>query len=348
MLAPLDPEGPAAPAPDLTVEPSGFVVTADDGARIHFLEWSRPVVPAGSDAPGAPAGPGARGAPPPMGVLLVHGVAQTAWAWAPVARRLAATAHVVAPDLRGHGLSDAPADGYDLATLAGDALAVAEGAGLVDGHPDAPESPDAAACAGGRGRSAPLVLAGHGFGAAVAATLAVRLGSLCSGLVLVDGGWDDTDRVAGTTLEEWVRSAEEPPEVLRTMAAFLADREAYDPTSWDLDQERAARASVVELPAGRVVSSARRHAIEGVGAALLAYDASATLASVAAPIVILVARDDAGGARTEALVRAGSAVAAAGGRLLRYRRFPGDGHNLMRYRPGEVAAAILAVAWVSD
>ncbi len=235
-LAPLGHEPPDDPAPDPAVEPSGFVVPADDGTRIHFLEWPEP------------ARAGAPGAPRSKGVLLIHGVAQTAWVWAPVARRLAATAHVVASDLRGHGLSDAPAVGYDLATLAGDALAAAEGAGLIHAGPAAPMSAAAPIGsgtlegAGGLGDSPPLVLAGHGFGAAVAATLAARLGPRCSGLVLVDGGWDDSDRAAGTTLDEWLRSVEEPPEVLRTMATFLADREGYDPASWDLDQERAARA----------------------------------------------------------------------------------------------------------
>jgi pimeloyl-ACP methyl ester carboxylesterase len=310
------------PPPDPDAEPSAFTVESDDGTRIHFLDWGEPALPdavaAGRVLPeGDP-----RGLPTP-GVLLVHGVAGTAWTWAPVARRLAGLRHVVAPDLRGHGLSDAPPDGYDLDTLAGDALAVAEGAGQR--------------AAGG------VVFAGHGFGAAVTAACAARLGPACAGLVLIDGGWDDSDRTAGTTLDEWLRSVEEPPEVLRTMAAFLEDREGYDPATWDADQERAARAAVVELPAGRVVSSARHHAIERVGETLLAYDPSAWLAAIEAPIIVLAARDDEEGTRSAALVRAGSAVVAAGRQPPRYRRFPGDGHNLMRYRPDDVAAAILAV-----
>lgn len=297
------------------------MVESDDGTRIHFLDWGEPA------------------AAPAPGVLLIHGVAGAAWAWAPVARRLAGLAHVVAPDLRGHGLSDAPPDGYDLDTLAGDALAVADGAGLLPGAgagAHAPGAPGAAAAGS-------LVVAGHGFGAAVAAACAARLGRACAGLALVDGGWDDTDRIAGITLDEWLRSLEEPPEVLRTMAAFLEDRESYDPASWDADQERAARACVVELPAGRVISSARRHAVERVGETMLAYDPAARLAAVEAPLVVVAARDDEEGTRTTALVRAGAAVVSAGRRPPRYRRFPDDGHNLMRYRPDDVAAAILAV-----
>ena len=52
-------------------------------------------------------------------------------------------------------------------------------------------------------------------------------------------------------VEEFLRGLDEPPEVMRSMAAFLADREAFDPATWDADQERAARATVVETHAGR-------------------------------------------------------------------------------------------------
>ncbi len=332
LLAPGALEPFAVPPPDPGAEPAAWMVESDDGTRIHFLDWGAPPAP-------APAAPDP--APVTPGVLLVHGVAQTAWIWAPVARRLAGLAHVVAPDIRGHGLSDAPPGGYDLATLVGDALAAADGAGIVPAgeveRADAGAAPEARP--GGR-----VVVAGHGFGAAVAAACAIRLGPACAGLVLVDGGWDDTDRVAGTTLDEWLRSVEEPPEVLRSMPAFLADRAAYDPATWDADQERAARASVVELPAGRVVSSARRHAVERVGETLLAYDPVATLAAVAAPVIVLAARDDEAGMRTAALALSAAAMIAAGCRPPRLLRFADDGHNLMRYRPDAVAGAILALS----
>src|SRR6478672_4811534 len=122
---------PGVPAPDPTVEPEGFVVEVAPGDRIHFLDWGGPPT---ADGPG---------------VLLIHGLGQTAWIWAPVARRLRGARSVVAMDLRGHGLSDAPTEtgAYDLDVLAGDVVAVAEGSGVLD---------DGA-----------VVLAGHGFGAIV-------------------------------------------------------------------------------------------------------------------------------------------------------------------------------------
>jgi pimeloyl-ACP methyl ester carboxylesterase len=306
--------------PDLVAEPDGYIVVADDGTRLHFLDWGVP-----SD--GQPAALG--GPPEAPGVLLLHGLAQTAWIWAPVARRSHARVHVVAPDLRGHGLSDSPTAGYDRATLVADARAVAEGSGLLAYPGEA--GPDR------------LVVAGHGFGGAIAAWLAVDLGPRCAGLVLVDGGWEDLASTSGRSPGEWLREIEEPPETIRSMEAFLADRAGFDPATWDADQERAARATVVEVPAGRVVSVVRPHALAASVEALFAYDPLAVLPEVAAPVCVLAAMDDEVGGRRRALERAAAARVAAGGGPIRVAEFPADGHNLMRYRPAVVTAAIAGI-----
>ena len=49
-------------------------------------------------------------------VVLLHGYGETGDMWAPLAARLARNHTVIAPDLRGMGLSDHPADGYDKKT----------------------------------------------------------------------------------------------------------------------------------------------------------------------------------------------------------------------------------------
>ncbi|GAB2612975.1 alpha/beta hydrolase [Streptomyces capparidis] len=53
-------------------------------------------------------------------VVLLHGWPQTSLCWRPVLGRLAAAHTVVAPDLRGYGLSDKPATGYDKRRMAAD------------------------------------------------------------------------------------------------------------------------------------------------------------------------------------------------------------------------------------
>ena len=294
--------------PDPAAEPDGYVVVVEPGDRIHFLDWGGPADHAGP------------------GVLLIHGSSSTAWSWTPVARRVRTDRQVVAMDLRGHGLSDSPTDGYDPPTFAGDVLAVAEGSGLLTGEGDS------------------IVLAGHGFGAIVAAWAAADLGGRCAGLLLVDGGWEDLETASGMDVEEFLRGLDEPPEVMRSMAAFLADREAFDPATWDADQERAARASVVETHAGKVVPSTRPHAVEASVRAMFRYDPTATLAAVSAPVVALAATDDEAGTRARALAAASAARMAAGRGRIEATSFRHDGHNLMRYRPEAVSAAIRSVA----
>jgi pimeloyl-ACP methyl ester carboxylesterase len=307
------PSSDAAPAPDPGLEPEGYLVTVEAGVRIHFHDWGGP----GEDENVGGARPRA------AGVVLVPGLFQPAITWAPVARRLARVRRTIVADLRGHGLSDAPMTGYDLETLAGDVIAVVEGSGvLVD---------------------VPVVLAGHGFGAIVVAAAAARLGTRCAGLVLVDGGWERLETTTGLEVDQFLRGLDEPPEVMRSMAAWLGDRRAFDPGSWDVDQERAARDAVVETAAGHVVRAIRPHVAEAVVRTMFAYDPARVLTSVGAPVTALVA----GGAgdtkpRLAELDRAGEARTGVGLPRIRVVVFARDAHNLPRYRPGEVTATILS------
>jgi len=293
--------GQIPPAP--AGEPPGFVVVVEPGDRIHFLEW------------------GGAGEP---GVLLIHGLAASGWVWAPVARRLIGARRTVAMDLRGHGLSDASTDdgAYDLDVLAEDVVAVAEGSGLLDPAVD----------------HSRVTLVGHGFGAIVAVAAAAALGDRCARLVLVDGGLDHLPTSTGVDVEEFLRGLDEPPEVMRSMAAYLADRRGWDPATWDADQERAARAAVVETPAGRLVSATRPHALAAVVRTMFGYRPEVVLALVRAPIVAvrrITPGDDAavasGSGGPSSLALAGLAVVDV----------LAPGHNLLRYRPDEVTAAIL-------
>ena len=186
------------------------------------------------------------------------------------------------------------------------------------------------------------MLAGHGFGAIVAAEAAAALGPRCAGLLLVDGGWENLGQSSEMDVDEFLRGLDEPPEVLSSMRAFLADRAGFDPSTWDVDQERAARATVVETHAGRVVPATRPHALEACVRTMFAYDPLAVLPKVEAPITALIAADDEVGSRAAALAEV--SAARVSGRVAprsRSRAFPHVGHNLMRYRPDEVTAAIL-------
>ncbi len=124
------------------------------------------------------------------------------------------------------------------------------------------------------------------------------------------------------------------------MTAWLGDRRAFDPGTWDADQERAARDAVVETAAGRVVRTVRPHVVEALVRTMFGYEPTGVLPAISVPIVALVAR---GGADREPRLRElrRTAAARAGvGPLIRVSLQP-SAHNLMRYRPAEVAAAIL-------
>jgi pimeloyl-ACP methyl ester carboxylesterase len=304
-IRPLEIDLVLAPPPDPTLEPAGFLARTADGNRVHFLDWG-----------GAATGPG---------VLLVPGLLSPAWSWASVARRLARVRRTCVMDLRGHGLSDAPSGGYGLTTLGEDAALVAEASGV----------------AGADGR---VVVAGHGFGACVAAAAAAALGERCAALVLVDGGIERLPETLDLDADELLRSLDEPPAVLRTMDAWLADRRAFDEATWDVDQERAAREAVVETAAGHVVRAVRPFVVAAMVPTMLAYDPAEVLTTVAAPIVALVAMAAGDPApRLAELRRAGVARVAAGRDPIRVAGLAGAAHNLPRHRPAEVTAAILGL-----
>ncbi|HUR17102.1 MAG TPA: alpha/beta hydrolase [Candidatus Limnocylindrales bacterium] len=305
-----DPDLSADLPPDRS--PDSLVVTTDTGDQIHYLDWRAPAE--------------TNGLPP---LLLIHGLSATAGVWAPIARRLAAQTHLLAVDLRGHGLSDSPRSGYELESLAYDALTVlsANGYGTAVGGP-------------------PSAVAGHGLGAMVAATMAALEGPSVAAIALVDGGWEDLREATGQEPAEFERTIGDPPEITRSMDAYLADRREFDPATWDAEQERAARAAVDEKPAGHVVAVLRRHASHATVESMFDYRPTDTLTQIKAPVLAAIAEagtadDETVRERLLALDDINRDRAAAGLPAVDIRRFPGVGHNLMRYRPAELSAALL-------
>ena len=122
--------------------PSEEWVTVD-GLSFHYRDWG------GSGQP----------------IVLLHGLASTCHIWDMVAPILAQDHAVIAVDQRGHGESDKPDAGYDIATVTDDALGVIQQLG---GEP-------------------PIVI-GHSWGGSVALNLAVEAPESVKGLAWVDGG----------------------------------------------------------------------------------------------------------------------------------------------------------------
>ncbi len=295
-----------------------MVVQVGTGERIHYLDWGTPATPAPDTQP-------------PV-LALIHGIALTAWSWAPVARRLCNVFRVLAVDLRGHGLSEGARSDLTPTSLAWDALTVlaANGAGIEAKGP-------------------PAVVAGHGVGAMVAAEMARLQPASVAALMLVDGGWEDIASATRLSPSELVAALAEPPEVLASMEAFLGDRRDFDPATWDADQERAARSQVDQKHAGHVALVARPATIRGMVDGMFGYDPIETLTAAPVALGVLVAGagtadDEAAHDRAVALDEVIAARGAAGLPPTHVVRFPGTGHNLMRYRPDDVAKEIAALA----
>lgn len=77
---------------------------------------------------------GARGPDSGRPILLVHGLGYARWGWEPVIDRLAVAHRVVAFDNRGIDDSDVPEGPYTAQTMATDAIAVLDAAGIQRAH----------------------------------------------------------------------------------------------------------------------------------------------------------------------------------------------------------------------
>ncbi len=147
------------PYPELKTKyglPSSHVFEPEPGLRVHYTEEGRPTG---------------------QTLILVHGFAASVHAWRPWIERLGSDFHLIAIDLPGHGLTDAPRD-YQ-ATIEGNVALVSK---LAD--------------AAGASR---FVLAGNSMGGAVAIAFAMAHPERLEGLVLIDAaGWPgDRGKSAG-------------------------------------------------------------------------------------------------------------------------------------------------------
>jgi pimeloyl-ACP methyl ester carboxylesterase len=229
--------------------------------------------------------------------------------WQAFARRLLPELEAVAPDLRGHGQSDAPPAGYAPTDYAHDLVELIEGAPWL---------------------AAPVPVIGHSLGALVAVTLAKLRPDLVPWLVLLD-----------PPLDPELRNPE-IASVYRLRHAAPGELEAYllsrNPGAGQLLAQSLAKLF-------RVASDAAFEALldpaNGDGAAGKAPSAGTAAAQLAPriqpPCLVLQADPAHGGVLGDAAARA-FVDRLPNGRLL---KIPGASHALHASHPAEVARAIL-------
>ena len=135
----------------------------------------------------------------------------------------------------------------------------------------------------------PALVAGHGLGAMVAVEMARLQPDSVASLALLDAGWEEMAQATRMLPMQLVEAMAEPPEVMASLDAYLADRRDFDPATWDADQETAARAEVNEKHAGHVGLLTKGSVLRRVVEATYAYQPITALAEVRCSIMVLVA-----------------------------------------------------------
>jgi pimeloyl-ACP methyl ester carboxylesterase len=271
-------------------------VEVADGVRLHVRGW------AGSSQPP---------------YLLVHGLSSNARLWDGVAEVLAAAGHPVhAVDLRSHGESDAPSDGYDTQTAADDVAKVCAGLGL-----------------------SPAVVAGQSWGGNVIVRFAAQHPERVAGVALVDGGWIDLTAQFASWSE--CESALRPPDVTGLRAEGLRRIIANQHPSWSAEAVDATLANLRVTPAGALE---RRLSIPHhmrIVRSMWDDPPWPDFARISAPVLLLPAipvdADDA--ARRRAMVeKAASSLARAA-----ITEYVGADHDLHAQYPAQLAADLLTL-----
>jgi pimeloyl-ACP methyl ester carboxylesterase len=246
--------------------------------------------------------------------LLVHGLSSNALVWGEVGDALAEAGHAVhAVDLRSHGDSDAPPNGYDTATAAADLAAL----GLTG-----------------------AVVAGQSWGGNVVVALAAKHPELVAALALVDGGWLDP---AGE-FRSWeaCEKALRPPDIdglpINELRGYL--RRGHP--DWS---ERAVEATLANMRTWPDGTLTRRLSIDRhmqIVRSMWDDPPQRYYPSLTMPVLLIPALPAEGAQAALRRRRVDAAAAAIPGAVVRDYR--GADHDLHAQHPRELAADLLGLA----
>jgi pimeloyl-ACP methyl ester carboxylesterase len=268
-----------------------------DGVTLRCVEWHLEQT--------------SNGGPP---LLLLHGMSSNALFWLRVAAELPQR-RVLALDLRGHGHSDRPPQGYTAEVMAADVASAIRDLALAG-----------------------LVVAGHSWGAAIALQLAATEPSLISRLALVDG---PTASLAGRmSFEEADREMRPPSPCYRRPEEIDSDTERFLRDAWGNDLRPFARASFAATAHGWCPVLPEEGRLEMVRS-LHTFRPEPLLDRLGIPTLIVAASDDSDGVAPGVLGWWRSQVEAAAARCQcgEARRYDSR-HDIPLIRPAQLAADI--------
>jgi len=298
-----------------------------DGIRLHCLEWDpdqfadqHQAVPISEDDDGKRYGD-------EIPLVMLHGLGATADTWRLVAPHFYHHHRVVAFDQRGHGQSEKPNTGYDLVTVAEDAVHGMAALGLGK-----------------------VALVGHGWGARVALVLAAHHPALVSHLVLVDCPHVEPKHWPGMTRERFLRQTL-PQEIYVSRTAYLAAMQSEMAEFWSPEVEAILLTSVRELPDGRIEEHLRPEHQRLIRQSLWEDRTLSYYGKVSCPVLLVpaAAQPEPGGHPPEKLENAGEFAAAKGFMASQVARIilwctvlwmPDTSHDIQLHRPQRLATAI--------
>jgi pimeloyl-ACP methyl ester carboxylesterase len=301
------------------IEPRSSFVDAEH-VRLHYLEWD-------------PARVQRQEGQQPLQVsdeiplVLLHGLGATAETWRLVANSICHRHLVLAFDQRGHGLSDQPESGYDLATVAEDAVQGMAALGLGK-----------------------VALVGHGWGARVALVLAARHPALISHLILVDCLHVEPRHWPGMTRERFIRETA-PKEFSASRASFIEAMQREMAAFWSPEVESIVLTYVRELPDGRIEEHLRPENQRRIREALWDDRALSYYSKIRCPVLLIPAASEPqfGKELPERMEHAAEFAVAKGYMVSQVARtirhcsvlwMPETGHDIQLQRPDVLATAI--------
>lgn len=287
-----------------------------NGVRLHYIEWN----PAQQEENGILGGD-------ELPLVMLHGLGATADTWRLVAPYLCRQHLVVAFDLRGHGESEQPENGYDLGTVAED---------VVHGM-----------AALGLGK---VVLVGHGWGARVALALAVRHPALVSHLVLVDCPLIEPRHWPGMTRTRFIQQ-KPSADMYTSRQAFLTTIQQEMSGFWSPEIASILLTFVRELPDGTIEERLQPACQEQIRQSLWEDHALSYYSKVRCPVLLVPAatQPQPDGYLPERLENAEEFAVAKGYMASQVARLiprctvlwmPDSTHDIQLHRPQRLAAAI--------
>lgn len=188
-----------------------------NGLRLRYVTWGERSTARGS-------------------VMLAHGITSSHKAWVEIGPALAARGwYVLAPDLRGRGLSDKPPHGYGVPYHADDLLSLADTLGLERMH-----------------------MVGHSLGAMITLFLAAQHPERVGRIVLIDAG----GRLPDDALAAISVSLQRLQTVYPSVDALLDTQRRSPVYEWNAMWEEYYRYDAEELPGGGAKSRVRRDVVE--------------------------------------------------------------------------------------